>query len=183
MLDLGCGDALEISKTLERLPVVSYQGIDLSAMALDLAVIHLKGIADVKLTQGAMEKVIGEAGAGFNAVYSSYAIHHLNDGQKIQLLKSIHGVLETSGLFILIDIFRKPGQEREDYIERYEDLMRTRWTMLTPEERQFIMEHITSSDFPASIDQFKDWTRACGFETLESYEADEQHKTFIFRKS
>jgi len=183
VLDLGCGDAEEIAKPLKSVSVEHYHGIDLSPMALEIAARNLEGIPGVVLTKGAMERMIEVSGSGFHVVHSSYAIHHLDDRLKASLLKSISGVLQSGGLFIITDIFRQPGQNREDYIIRYQQRMTGHWTLVTPEEREAIMEHITSSDFPAHTDSFRQWLATSGFEVMEEDLEDEHHHLMVLRKA
>lgn len=183
LLDLGCGDAEEIAKGLNGISIGSYTGIDLSNMALELAQQHLKGVASVTLHAGAMEQLIDQTEGSFSIIHSSYAIHHLQDDEKQRLLRSINQRLADGGLFLWTDIFRMPGQERSDYLDRYRKMVSTSWTNMDGAEQEAIFEHIMSSDFPARIDEAKLWLDLSGFTLLESHESDEQHKMLVLTKS
>ncbi|MFM9075428.1 MAG: class I SAM-dependent methyltransferase [Bacteroidota bacterium] len=182
ILDLGCGDCSEMANILGHLDYSSYTGIDLSEMALKVAQKNLEELPSVRLLTGPMESVIETLGENFAIIHSCYAIHHLQDNAKQELFRAIHKKLAHGGVFILGDIFRNPGQNREHYLKRYTEMIRKDWGVIKHEDQDLILEHIHSSDFPASIDDCKSWLSACGFFVEEGFEANEQHKLLILRK-
>ena len=83
ILDLGCGDAHQIANQLATLNIQSYTGYDLSNQAIDLAKQHLqKTNAKLEFQVGKMEDLIKTESNTYNLLYSSFAVHHLNDEDK-----------------------------------------------------------------------------------------------------
>lgn len=88
MLDMACGDAMQIARTLRRcgspagsLPLASYTGVDLSAPALALAAQHLAFLqpsASVHLIEQDMDAYVQACPAGqYDLAFASFAVHHL----------------------------------------------------------------------------------------------------------
>jgi ubiquinone/menaquinone biosynthesis C-methylase UbiE len=183
VLDLGCGDASQILPLLRELPVIRYTGYDLSEPALALARESLALLdAEVMLQAGAMESLILTESLTYDLVYSSYAIHHLQDEQKRQLLQGIANRLLDGGKFIWIDVFRREGQSREDYLDAYLGMIGSTWTTLTPLERDLIFDHIRNFDFPPENTLAIRWMQEAGFSIQISDSTDPFHKIYILGK-
>ena len=83
LLDIGCGDAHQISKQLKDLNLSSYTGYDLSAQAIEFAKENVKNLnAACDFQVGYMEDLIKKDQQTYTALYSSFAIHHLSDEMK-----------------------------------------------------------------------------------------------------
>jgi len=182
ILDLGCGDAIEMAHYLQSIDVEQYTGCDLSRYALDLAGRNLSGIGGVTLIQESMENLLGQETRLFNLIHSSFAIHHLSDTQKGMVLDRIFQLLEPGGIFLLIDVFRLPGQSRPHYISRYLRMLREDWSGLSEPEKDLIEEHIIHFDFPADEDDVLSMARNAGFNQLDFTSPDEHHKMILFQK-
>lgn len=183
VLDLGCGDAYWVKSLASRDRIKSYTGIDLSPAALDYAKYNLEDLGfETKLHTGRMEEMILQEKSGFQLVYSSYAIHHLQDEIKQELLMHIYNCLDEGGIFVLIDVFRKPGQSREEYLKDYITNIEQRWTALEPHDLSMISSHILQFDFPARMDQIYAWTGSTGFKLYEDEIIDDYHRMLIITK-
>jgi 2-polyprenyl-3-methyl-5-hydroxy-6-metoxy-1,4-benzoquinol methylase len=111
LLDIGCGDAYQISEQLKLLHFVSYKGYDLSDQAIQFAEKHFVAFKNKTAFQiGRMEELIKEDHSNYNVIYSSFAIHHLIDDKKAEIIQDCYNKLVERGLFILIDIKRLPEQ-------------------------------------------------------------------------
>lgn len=183
VLDMGCGDAHQMAQVLEGFKVNEYVGYDLAEPALKIAAENLGGkAAQVVLKQGKMEQLIKEEVQSFDLVYTSYALHHLQDDAKNKFLKDCYQRLKPNGRMIHIDVARKKGQSREAYIADYLKLIRDEWTLLNSEDFHLVEEHIHQCDFPASIDALQEWMVATGF-SIENYlEGDGRHCMFVLKK-
>lgn len=183
ILDLGCGDAYWVKSLTFRERIKSYTGIDLSPAALEYASQNLAALnLEADFHTGRMEEMIHQVRAGFQWIYSAYAIHHLRDAIKQELFKVLYNLLEDGGVFILIDVFRKPGQSREDYLADYSSNMERRWTALNPHDLSLISSHVLQFDFPSRIDKVRTWLSAIGFKLEEGEFVDDYHKMLILSK-
>jgi cyclopropane fatty-acyl-phospholipid synthase-like methyltransferase len=77
-------------------------------------------------------------------------IHHLDASSKRRFFKAVHRVLHPSGRFLLVDVARREGENRDAYLDRYMEGVR-HWTIL--DERRFaeVHAHITGYDFPEPL--------------------------------
>jgi len=183
ILDLGCGDAYWVKSLSSQDSIKSYRGIDLSPAALEIAQLNLTQFDfDTKLLTGRMEDLIRLDERRFQLVYSAYAIHHLQDEVKLELLTDIYNRSDDGGLCILIDVYRKPGQSREDYLHEYITWIQESWTALEPKELSLIISHIQQYDFPAQIDNVRSWTETIGFKPEQAETLDDYHHMLILSK-
>jgi len=183
VLDLGCGDASWILSIHSSDKIKSYTGIDLAPAALDYAKSNLKVLfIPIKLMVGRMEELIKNEADKFLLIFSSFAIHHLQDEKKRELLGNIYDQLEDEGVFILIDVFRKKNQFREDYLSQYFNLMEQKWTGLDDPGKSLIVDHILHFDFPARLDDFKIWAKGFNFRIKEPIQVDEFHRMLVLTK-
>ncbi|MHC5718117.1 MAG: class I SAM-dependent methyltransferase [Nostoc sp.] len=153
MLDLGCGDASFTAQALLNSTITSYQGIDLSIPALEIAKDNMAKIqCDTTFTQGDFSQLVTELMLSqqnsFDIILSSFALHHLSLEQKDCIIGQINNLLTSNGVFILIDVVRKEGEDRETYLRRYLEGVQKYWSLLTPQEHFMVANHISSSDFP-----------------------------------
>lgn len=180
VLDLGCGDSSQILPLLLDLPIAQYTGYDLSEPALAIARNNLSVLdAEVVLQVGAMEALVSTTSSNYDLIYSSYAIHHLQDEQKRNILHRISSLLNPGGKFIWIDVFRKEGQTRAEYLEGYLGMIASTWTALTPTECELIVDHIRHFDFPPDNALAITWIQEAGFSIQISDSTDPFHKIYI----
>lgn len=180
VLDLGCGDAQQMANQLKGRVVDSYTGYDLAGPALVLAGENMKGLAsEVRLEEGKMEELIVREKRNFNVIYSSYAIHHLADKEKKDLLGEIRKRLAAKGVFIFIDTFRTGNESREEYLSRYLTHWLGQWAALTLEERDLVRDHIVTYDFPALLEDMIQWAGEAGFRVEERPVYDRNHRMVV----
>ncbi len=183
VLDLGCGDAHQIAEQLKLQPVDSYTGYDLSAVALQHAKRNLTSVGcTTHLIEAELQSFAAQEHRMFDVIYSSYAIHHLQDGQKQQLLRDCFKSLRGKGAVIVIDIIRGEDQAKEEYVEQYISGIENYWAQLTPDEKGLIYEHIRNYDFPSSIIQLSSWAMEAGFTVEQSPVLDQMHKMLVLHK-
>ncbi len=101
ILDVGVGTGL-LTQELYKKDALIY-GLDFSEGMVSEAKVKMpKGnfyIGDMKKGLPKELKVIG-----FDYIVSSYAIHHLNDNEKISFIEELKAVLNEGGLIILADV-------------------------------------------------------------------------------
>lgn len=183
LLDIGCGDARQISQQLSDLNVKSYTGYDLSEDAVALARQNMaKTGATVNFRIGKMEELIKSETRTFNVIYSSFAIHHLKEAAKQDFLADCYRVLETGGLFILIDVKRAPGQSREEYNSSYVNWIQSDWDILQETEKNAVAAHLVTCDFPIEMSTYTQYAEAAGFSLVDEIDIDQRHGLAVFKK-
>ncbi|MGI9143581.1 MAG: class I SAM-dependent methyltransferase [Fluviibacter sp.] len=150
ILDLGSGDGSMTLPLISANRIDAYIGCDLSKPALDIAEEQIKtlGISAQLICDDMLKVVSEQPDHSADLVYSSYAIHHLNTPQKQQMVGEIARVLAPGGLFVLIDIFLEPDEDRAAYMRHYMGRLKETWTALSSEAQDLIVNHATTYDFP-----------------------------------
>ncbi|MEX1323678.1 MAG: class I SAM-dependent methyltransferase, partial [Synechococcaceae cyanobacterium] len=113
MVDLGCGDLGVLAPMLRNLPLGCYAGLDLCAEVLPKAKATLGPVAFACQwqTQDLMDWAAAEPGPEqVHLLHSSFAVHHLSDGDKLRFLQLAHRQLTPDGMFLWADVFRDPGE-------------------------------------------------------------------------
>jgi 2-polyprenyl-3-methyl-5-hydroxy-6-metoxy-1,4-benzoquinol methylase len=183
VLDIGCGDAKQISRQLLNLNIASYTGYDLSEDAISLARQNMsKTRVDLTFRIGKMEELIKAETATYNVIYSSFAIHHLQEEAKKTFLRDCFQVLEKGGLFILIDVKRGPEQSREEYNKSYIDWIESDWNLLSEDEKKIVSAHLITCDFPVATSEYIKFAETAGFLLVDEVDIDSKHGLIVFRK-
>lgn len=168
MLDLGCGDLALLAPVLRRLPLGSYTGLDQAAVVLPLA---RRALGDVPYPNHWIEADLlawarGTVGSSCDAVdilHSSFAIHHLDQEQKTGFLEKARQRLSPEGLFLWVDVFRRSGESREGYVNRYRQRIESGWHDLTPLQRTHVIDHLSRFDIPADPEAIQASAEAAGW--------------------
>lgn len=151
MVDLGCGDLGVLAPMLRNLPLGFYAGLDLSAQVLPRAKATLGSVAFACQwkTQDLMDWAAAEPGPEqVHLLHSSFALHHPADADKLRFFQLAHRQLAPDGMFLWADVFRDPGEAREGYLERYVERIHAAWTPLDAGQKQQVIDHSTTCDFP-----------------------------------
>ena len=166
MVDLGCGDLALLAPLLQRLPLGSYTGLDLTAAVLPLA---RRALGEVPYASRWIEgDLLAWASDGSDAtpvdlLHSAFAIHHLSDEQKATFLQAARRRIAPDGLFIWVDVFREPGEDRGTYVARYQQRIAAGWSQLTREQREHVSGHLAAYDRPADRDAIAQVAAASGW--------------------
>lgn len=157
ILDLGCGDASMALPLIQPDRIHEYVGCDLSQPALDIASQKLNAnhIPYQLICEDMVRVASEQADNSIDLIISSYAIHHLNEPQKQQIVRDIARMLCPGGGFVLIDIFREPNEDRAAYMRNYMGRLRQTWTRLSPESQSMVIDHATNYDFPETTHFFE----------------------------
>ena len=108
VLDLGCGDGVLLEAIFDAYPAAHGVGVDGSPPMLERAAERFEG------TDGRRVRFISTdlsrpewreplAGESFDAVVSGFAIHHLEDEQKLALYGQVFRLLKPGGVFVNIE--------------------------------------------------------------------------------
>ena len=107
VLDLGCGDGRLASIVLEAYPDSRAVCIDMSTTMLAAATDRFGADERVTLQQHNLDEPLCCEGP-FDAVVSSFAIHHVSDQRKHELYREIAALLAPGGVFCNLDLVASP---------------------------------------------------------------------------
>jgi SAM-dependent methyltransferase len=162
ILDLGCGDAATLAPLLAEMALQQYKGVDLSETALTLAADKLHSLpCRVELMHGDILAALAED-AVYDAVHSSFALHHLPTAQKAEFFHLAAQRLKKNGLLLLADVMREEDEELDVYYQRYCSWLRAHFTALSSDEKDLICDHIVKNDFPEPCSILEAQARAAG---------------------
>ncbi len=178
ILDLGCGDAWLIERVFRDRLVSRFIGIDLSEPALDKADDRLKPLGwDVELLHGNYEEVLPALESNsINFLLASYSMHHFSDSEtKQRILNECRRILTEEGVMVLVDIYCREKESREDYMLRFDDFAKREYTVLEPDDFEIVMEHINGYDFPESLSMLGSMAERAGFRSSTCLFSDDFH--------
>jgi ubiquinone/menaquinone biosynthesis C-methylase UbiE len=184
VLELGCGDASFTAQALLNTNIVSYEGIDFSTPALEIAKQNMAIIqCDQTFTQGdfseLVPQLVQDQQKTFDAILISFALHHLHLQQKDYFIGQLKSLLASGGIFILIDVFRQEEEDRESCLKHYLEGVQKYWSLLTPQEYSMVENHISSSDFPETQQTLQEISQKYNFTQLKCLYSHPQDRTQV----
>lgn len=109
VLDLGTGDGRLLTLLLAERPRLTGVGLDVSALMLTAARQRLGDTPSIQLLGHDLARPLPELGR-FDAVVSSFAIHHLEHPRKRALYKEVFEVLDPGGVFANLEHVASPTE-------------------------------------------------------------------------
>lgn len=184
VLDLGCGDARYLSRALQARSISTFLGYDLSAAALTAAKANLLSLgAELDLREGDLLEGIQSAGQGFDLIFSSFALHHLNTDNKSAFFQAASKRLNESGVLILVDVMRDEDENLALYLDRYCGWLKKHWTSLPTPALDMVCEHILHNDLPETVPTLIDLAGRAGLDSHKQINAFGWHRTLSFDKA
>ena len=107
VLDLGTGDGRLLRLLRAERPAMRGVGVDFSEPMLTRARDHFAGDDRIELVQHDMNERLPDLGT-FDAVVSSFAIHHLEHERKRSLYGEVFELLEPGGVFANLEHVASP---------------------------------------------------------------------------
>lgn len=118
VLDLGTGDGRLLALVLRELADIEAVAVDFSEAMLIAAQKRFAGESRVSVVAHNLDGVLPALG-GFDAVVSSFAIHHLAHDRKRVLYAEIFGLLNPGGAFCNLEHVASPTQRlHEEFLHR-----------------------------------------------------------------
>lgn len=110
VLDLGTGDGRLIRLIKTNRPDIDAVAIDVSPTMLKSAREHFASDPRVKIMEHNLAEPLPELGY-FDAIVSSFAIHHLKHERKHELYEEIYDILNPTGIFCNLEHVASPSVE------------------------------------------------------------------------
>jgi len=169
LIDLGCGDGEYMARTLAGTPVMSYEGVDLSDVALGLARGNMEtaGCRCV-FTNSDFVTSLQQRETPVDVIWIGLALHHLSLSQKASFLAYCRAALTACGMLVIYEPTLLENETRSQFLARCEAEMDEHWTEITGEEREGMREHINSADFPETVETMREIGLHNGFARVES---------------
>ena len=184
VLDLGCGSARHLAPVLRKQTIESYQGYDLSEVAIANARENLASIqGTVEFHQGDLLAGLQQTSESFDLIFSSFALHHLSLTEKSQFFNLASEKLNPQGLLLLIDVMRDETESRDQYFQHYSTWMESDWTVIAPAGKESIYEHIQNNDFPETVSAIKEISNQAGFSSATEISRFRWHQAWSFEKN
>jgi ubiquinone/menaquinone biosynthesis C-methylase UbiE len=163
-LDIACGDARECAKALAGTALASYDGIDLSAQALELAQRNLADLAcPVGLHRGDLRLAIERWNQTVDVAWIGLSLHHFPADEKLRVLRAVNALLPKGGLLLIYENVYRGDESRDAWMARW-DSQRASWTACSDAEWAAITGHVHASDFPETEAQWQRLGGAAGFD-------------------
>ena len=118
ILDLGTGDGRVLALVRQRFAGTDAVAVDFSPAMLQAVRKRFSGDAHVRILEHNMDSALPSLGK-FDAVISSFAIHHLVHDRKRALYAEIYGLLNPDGAFCNIEHVASPtARLHEEFLHR-----------------------------------------------------------------
>jgi tRNA (cmo5U34)-methyltransferase len=98
ILDLGTGDGRLLTLLRINRPAVEAVGLDFSPTMLDAVRARFRGDPKIRVVEHNLDETLPDLGR-FDAIVSSFAIHHCTDERKRTLYAEIYEALTPGGVF------------------------------------------------------------------------------------
>jgi SAM-dependent methyltransferase len=153
VLDIGTGDGRLLALLQADRPAMLGVGIDFSDVMLARAYERFAGDQRVELVKHDLTEPMPALGR-FDAVVSSFVIHHLEHERKRSLYREIFDVLESGGVFANFEHVASPtGQLHLAFFEAIGEPI----------------EHEDPSDSLLDVHTQLEWLREIGFDDVDCY--------------
>jgi len=153
VLDIGTGDGRLLSLLLSDRPAMRGVGLDFSEPMLAAAAARFSGSERVELVRHELSEPLPELGR-FDAVVSSFAIHHLEHERKRALYGEVYEMLEPGGVFANFEHVASPN-----------DRLHRAFFAAIGEP----IENEDPSDRTLDVESQLAWLREIGFDDVDCY--------------
>ncbi len=153
VLDLGTGDGRLLRLLKSQRPNINAVAIDVSPIMLDSIKRNFANDVNIQVIEHDLGNSLPKMGY-FDAVISSFVIHHLSNERKHSLYKEIYDILKPEGIFCNLDNVASPSEKHH---------IRFLYAIgFTPETE-------SKSDNLLSMEKQLDWLKDIGFKDVDCY--------------
>jgi SAM-dependent methyltransferase len=152
-------------------------------VALEEAARYLDGIPGVNLIRSDLLAAAEGNGVCHDAVFSGFAVHHLDAEGKRRLFRALARSLPSGGLFLMVDVVREEEMNRDEHVALYTRIMREQWDGIPAEALEEGCAHVLACDFPASAEELRIMAAEEGFPVARELCHHGFHRFFLFAKS
>ncbi len=110
VLDLGTGDGRLIRLIMENNPNIEAVALDVSPTMLKSARDYFANDPSIKIIEHDLSQPLPDLGY-FDAVVSSFAIHHLKHERKREIYEEIYDIINPTGVFCNLEHVASPSVE------------------------------------------------------------------------
>jgi SAM-dependent methyltransferase len=153
ILDLGTGDGRLTAMLRVDRPQLAATGLDFSALMLERARERFGGDERIELIEHDLSQPLPELGR-FDAVVSSFAIHHLEHERKRELYGEVLELLEPGGVFANFEHVASPNERLHRAFFEAIDVP---------------VEEADPSDRLLDVETQLGWLRELGFDDVDCY--------------
>lgn len=153
VLDIGTGDGRLTAMLRADRPEMAATGLDFSALMLERARERFAGDDRVELIEHDLSRPLPELGS-FDAVVSSFAIHHLEHERKRELYGEVLDLLEPGGVFANFEHVASPNERLHRAFFEAIDVP---------------IEEADPSDRLLDVETQLTWLRELGFDDVDCY--------------
>lgn len=173
ILDLGCGDAGFMARTLAPLKVRSYCGVDLSETVLSMARNNM-GIVPCSrdFINADFVDFIEEGTETADVIWIGLSLHHLTAERKEEFLAKCLRRLNVGGFLLVYEPMRLANESRKQYLKRWLATCENHWPALDPHEKKHLFEHVCECDFPENLSAYQAMGKRAGFQKVTSLFGD-----------
>lgn len=165
VLDMGCGEAVDMARALCGVPVAAYAGVDTSAPALVTARESLAGLGcPVRLVEGDYRQVLDGPEGSVDVIWMGLFLHHLSTPLKAEFLRVAHRLLAPGGMILAHDPVMGEDEDRQAMLARMAALGRARWHFLTDGEIAMVHRHWSGHGHQERFSTLRALGEAEGFE-------------------
>lgn len=162
--DVACGDASFSRRLIADHSLTSYTAIDCSSVALSLAKKNTGSLpCERRFFEGDFFCDISSISGTFDLIYLSLSLHHLPSPDKKKFFSVLFQKMNPSGLFLLYEPSLPLGDSVKTYMEKFTVHAQETFTALSEVERESMIAHVTSCDFPESVEKYFSMAQNAGF--------------------
>ncbi len=163
VLDLGAGTGLLAYFWYQQCPDAEYMLVDIADKMLDIARKRFYGIENVSCYVGDYSCKLPDM--VFDTVISALSVHHLEDGDKLELFSEIYQILPKGGVFANYDQFCAGQPQMNHWFDSYWLSYLMHGGLSNQEIDQW--KERRKLDRECSVEQETGMLKNCGFQTVK----------------
>ena len=167
-LDVACGDACVTAAVLKDFPLARYTGVDSSREALTQALKYTEELGGGhRLVASDYLDYLENANETFDVIYVGMVAHHLGEAGLERFFRVVKNRLSRGGVLMAYETFLLADETRDEHTGRLCRIIRLFWSKMPDEYQQFVVDHVTTSDFPVSFQVWNEHALRAGLGPMQ----------------